>query len=142
MSVFTSGGAKPVGPDFNKLLEGGAGAVAGGTPANLAPPAPIDGFSIRHCGDDKDIALVVTVTVDTAAGYVLAGDATQVVPAGGSVSITLDDMPADSDAITGISIAAVSLSAITPSATVTLGSALPAAGATDVVPYIINTIES
>ena len=142
MSLFQSGSGKPVSPDYNKALEGAVGAVAGGAPATVTPAVPIDGFQITHCGDDKNIALVVTVTADTANGYVIAGDATQVIAAGASHSVTLDDMPADSDAILSFEVAAVDLSAVAASTAVTLGSALTAAAATDVVPYIVNTVES
>lgn len=133
-------GACPIAPDLQKLLTGAAGVVAGGTPAIYTPANPIDGLSFTHCGNSKDNPVLLTFT--PAPGYTISGDQTQIVSAGGTHSITFDDAPSDGDAVSQISISVIDLSALGAAAAPSLGSTLPAAPATVLVPYILNTIES
>lgn len=142
MSVFANPGSIPVQPDLTKMVESVVGAVAGGTPATYKPSTAVDSIVVQHAGVDPDIALVVTLTQNTAEGISIAGDRTQLVRAGGSVGITFDDNPGNADAVTDIEIKAVSLASIVASAVPTLSSTLPDATAADIAGYVINTSES
>lgn len=142
MSVFSTGGSIPPQPDLNKTVTSAVGAVAGGTAATFTPAKAVDGISILHKGNDPDIALRITYAENTADGFVIDGDKTQIVTAGGGGSITFDDTPGNSNAVLSLQIEAVSLAGIVAGTAPTLGSALPAAAATDTVPYVVNAVES